>query len=99
MPVVTAWVLVQKNNLDRRCAAESQKSGFYQLDDPHFVVAAVRTASHNSTGAVFSSPWPATELGFINCQPSANWVDSKGQTVELTDKLPPEYPVGAHAHV
>jgi endoglucanase len=67
----------------------------YQLDDPHFVIAAVRIAAPNSTGVVFQASVAeerhATELGLINGQPSASWVDSKGQAVELTceDKLPP----------
>lgn len=67
----------------------------YNLEDAHFALAAVSIAAGNSTGLVFQASTAeekqASELGFIDGQPMARWVDAKGQTVQLLspDKLAP----------
>ncbi|MDB5868273.1 MAG: Twin-arginine translocation pathway signal [Polaromonas sp.] len=59
----------------------------YNLEDAHFVIAAVSLAEKNSTGLVFQAGRAeaahACELGFLDGRPTARWVDANGQTVEL----------------
>ncbi|MEO5659336.1 MAG: cellulase family glycosylhydrolase [Polaromonas sp.] len=65
----------------------------YNLDDAHFAIAAVRISAANSSGVVFQASRAeeghASELGCVNGQPQASWVDAQGRAVKLTgtDKL------------
>ncbi|AEG91752.1 glycoside hydrolase family 5 protein [Ramlibacter tataouinensis] len=69
----------------------------YDLQDPHFVVAAVRLPGANS-GVVFQASMAEnawySELAVRNGQPQARWRDRNGQVVELTAAaaLAPEAP-------
>lgn len=60
----------------------------YNIEDPHFVLAAVSVPGATSTGVVFQASKTeslyTSDLGFTNSQPHAKWVDSAGQTVQLT---------------
>ena len=70
----------------------------YNIEDAHFVVAAVRIPGPAPTGVVCQASKTedtyTSELGFDKGQPSARWIDAKGQTVQLVspDKLPPDTP-------
>jgi len=59
----------------------------YNLEDAHFAIAALSVPAATNTGVVFQASKaedPQTsELGFLNGQPRARWIDSKGQTVQL----------------
>ncbi|SDN26984.1 cellulase family glycosylhydrolase [Polaromonas sp. JS666] len=59
----------------------------YNLEDAHFAIAALSVPAPTNTGVVFQASKtedPQTsELGFLNGQPRARWIDSKGQTVQL----------------
>ena len=65
----------------------------YNLEDAHFVLAAVRLEAKDSTGLVFQASRAeesqVTELALRHNQPVVRWKDAKGQTVELvsSDKL------------
>jgi endoglucanase len=70
----------------------------YNIEDAHFVVAAVSMPGPASTGVVFQAsktedPY-TSELRFDKGQPAARWIDAKGQTVQLVspESLPPEAP-------
>lgn len=60
----------------------------YNIEDPHFAIAAVSVPGPTNTGVVFQASKTETlytsDLGFTNSQPYAKWVDSAGQTVQLT---------------
>jgi len=60
----------------------------YNLDDAHFVIAAVSLPKASRSGVVFqASKAEAThlsELGFDAGRPAAKWLDSKGQLVRLS---------------
>jgi hypothetical protein len=60
----------------------------YNVDDPHFIVAAVSVPGVSNSGTVFQASKAEdsflAELGFSNGRPQASWVDSRGQTVQLT---------------
>ena len=70
----------------------------YNVEEAHFAIAAVSIPGTNSLGAVFQASkaedYHHCELGFTNSQPRAKWVDSAGQTVELTSpsRLPANTP-------
>lgn len=59
----------------------------YNVEDAHFVIAAVSVPGAENTGVVFQTSKAealyTSELGFINSRPQARWVDARGQTVEL----------------
>jgi endoglucanase len=60
----------------------------YNLDDAHFVIAAVSLPRANRSGVVFqASKAEAThlsELGFDAGRPAAKWLDSKGKLIRLS---------------
>jgi len=60
----------------------------YDLQDPHFIIAAVSVPGLNNTGILFqasnSGVLYASELRFSNSQPQARCVDSTGREVVLT---------------
>ena len=60
----------------------------YDLQEPHFVIAAVGVPGLGNTGVVFqvsrTEEFHACELGFANSQPQASWQDAAGQAVRLT---------------
>jgi endoglucanase len=60
----------------------------YNLDDAHFVIAALSVAVQNSSGVVFQASKAeegyASELGLSTGQPQAQWVDAKGRIAVLT---------------
>ena len=60
----------------------------YNIDDAHFVIAAVSLPRANRSGVVFqASKAEATylsELGFDAGRPAAKWLDSKGQMVRIS---------------
>lgn len=70
----------------------------YNLEDPHFVLAAVSIPGANNSGVVFQASQTeqshTSELEFVNGCPGARWVDAKGQTVQLASavKLAPDEP-------
>ncbi|RYZ10601.1 MAG: twin-arginine translocation pathway signal protein [Comamonadaceae bacterium] len=59
----------------------------YDVQDPHFVLAAVSVPGASNTGVVFqaskSEDNHASELCLRNGQPQARWVDAAGRQVEL----------------
>jgi endoglucanase len=59
----------------------------YNLEDAHFAIAALSVPVSTNTGVVFQASKTEdpqlSELGFLNGQPRARWIDSKGQTVQL----------------
>jgi hypothetical protein len=59
----------------------------YNLEDAHFVLAAVRLEAKDSTGLVFQASRAeesqVTELALRHNQPVVRWKDAKGQSVEL----------------
>lgn len=59
----------------------------YETADAHFALAAVSVPGIGSSGVVFqashSEAWQCSELGIVNGQPQARWVDSAGTAVEL----------------
>lgn len=59
----------------------------YNLEDAHFAVAALSIPAQTNTGVLFQASktedLQTSELGFVNGQPRARWIDSKGQTVQL----------------
>jgi endoglucanase len=70
----------------------------YNLDDAHFVIAALSVTVQNNSGLVFQASKAeegyASELGLSTGQPQAQWVDAKGRTALLTSaaKLPVNRP-------
>jgi endoglucanase len=60
----------------------------YNAQDPHFVIAAVSVPGTGNSGIVFQASkteeYQTSELGFVNSQPQATWIDANGQTVQLT---------------
>ena len=66
----------------------------YNLNDAHFVIAALSVAVQNNNGVVFQASKAeqsyASELGLSHGQPQAKWVDARGHTAVLTSaaKLP-----------
>ena len=70
----------------------------YNIEDAHFAIAAVSIPGPASTGVVFQASKTedlhTSELGFDKGQPSARWIDAKGQTVQLVspDRLPSDAP-------
>ncbi|MBA3774232.1 MAG: twin-arginine translocation pathway signal protein, partial [Ramlibacter sp.] len=60
----------------------------FNIEDAHFAIAAVSVPGSASTGSVFQASkaedYFSSDLGFTNSQPRARWVDTRGQTVELT---------------
>ncbi|MDB5744365.1 MAG: Twin-arginine translocation pathway signal [Polaromonas sp.] len=70
----------------------------YSIEDAHFALAVVSSASPNTSGLVFEASRAeasyTSELAFANGQPMARWVDAKGQTVMLAsaEKLPQNRP-------
>jgi hypothetical protein len=64
----------------------------YNVQDPHFVIAAVSVPGAANTGTVFQASktedYYLAELGFSNSQPQAKWVDAGGQAVQLTSATP-----------
>ncbi len=66
----------------------------YNIEDPHFVIAAVSIPGQNNSGVVFQASKAeeryTAELALVNGQPEARWTDAKGKTVKLTspDRLP-----------
>ena len=71
----------------------------YDLQDPHFVVAAVRAPAAGRSGVVFQASRPQTpwysELAFEGGRPQARWLDANGQAVVLSGPaaLVPDTPV------
>jgi endoglucanase len=59
----------------------------YNIDEPHFAIAAVSVPGAGNNGIVFQASSSigayATELGFTNSRPRASWVDSSGSSVVL----------------
>ena len=70
----------------------------YNIEDAHFVVAAVSIPGAANTGVVFQASKTeelhTSELGFDKGLPAARWIDAKGQTVQLVspERLPPDAP-------
>ena len=70
----------------------------YNIEDAHFVVAAVSIPGTANTGVVFQASKTeelhTSELGFDKGLPAARWIDAKGQTVQLVspERLPPDAP-------
>jgi endoglucanase len=60
----------------------------YDLQDAHFVIAAVRVPGGGNTGVVFQASKAeetyASELRFSSSKPQARFIDASGKTVELT---------------
>jgi hypothetical protein len=60
----------------------------YDIQEPHFAIAAVSVPGANNTGIVFQASNAlgayVSELTFVNSQPQARWTDSTGQTLLLT---------------
>ncbi len=60
----------------------------YNINDPHFAIAAVSVPGVANTGIVFQASSAigafASELTFANSQPQAKWVDSAGKSLILT---------------
>jgi endoglucanase len=60
----------------------------YNLDDAHFVIAALSVAAQNNSGVVFQASKAeqgyASELGLSKGRPQAQWVDAEGGTARLT---------------
>ncbi len=60
----------------------------YNAQDAQFVIAAVSVPGTSNSGVVFQASkteeYQTSELGFINSQPQARWVDAAGKLVELT---------------
>jgi hypothetical protein len=74
---------------DRRPGVQANPKNrvLYNLEDPHFAIAAVSVPGLGNSGVVFQtskteSPYTA-DLGFTNSQPQARWLDSAGKTVQL----------------
>jgi len=63
----------------------------YNIEDAHFVIAAVSVPGLSNSGLLFqASRAEATyrsELSFSNSQPQARWFDSRGQSVVLTSPV------------
>lgn len=63
----------------------------YNIQDPHFVIAAVSVPGLSNSGTLFQASRTEetyrSELNFSNSQPQASWVDASGQTVVLTSPL------------
>jgi len=59
----------------------------FNIEDPHFVVAAVSMAGPANTGLVFQTSKTeasyTSEMGFEKGRPVARWIDAQGQTVQL----------------
>lgn len=59
----------------------------YNVNDPHFAIAAVSVPGQWNNGTVFQASKPEdyyiADLGFSNSQPQAKWVDANGMTVQL----------------
>nr|MDQ6881438.1 twin-arginine translocation pathway signal protein [Pseudomonadota bacterium] len=68
----------------------------YNLEDPHFVVAAVSIAGEGNSGVLFQASKAearhASELAFAAGRPQARWTDAAGAVTELSspDRLPPD---------
>lgn len=64
----------------------------YDLQNPHFVLAAVSVPGRNNTGVLFQASraeeGQASELGFANGRPHARWTDARGKGVELSSPKP-----------
>ena len=66
----------------------------YNLEDAHFAMAAVSIATKSSSGLIFQASQAednhAAELGLVDSQPVARWMDAAGRKLELIgpDKLP-----------
>jgi hypothetical protein len=60
----------------------------YNAQDAHFVIAAVSVPGTGNSGLVFQASktedYHTSELGFVNSQPQATWIDAGGQQVQLT---------------
>jgi len=60
----------------------------YNINDPHFAIAAVSVPGGANTGIVFQASAAdgayASELAFTGSRPQARWVDSSGVSVVLT---------------
>jgi len=60
----------------------------YNAQDAHFVIAAVSVPGTYNSGLVFqaskSEELYTSELGFVNSQPQATWIDATGKKVQLT---------------
>jgi endoglucanase len=70
----------------------------YNIEDAHFVVAALSIPGQANTGVVFQASKTedlhTSELAFDKGRPAARWIDAKGQTVQLVspERLPPGTP-------
>lgn len=64
----------------------------YNLEDPHFVLAAVSVTREENSGVLFQASKAearhASELLFVNGRPQARWTDSAGAVTELTSQEP-----------
>ena len=64
----------------------------YNIEDPHFAIAAVSVPGSNNTGIVFQASAAdgayASELGFSGSRPVARWIDPTGNTVVLAGAAP-----------
>jgi endoglucanase len=60
----------------------------YNIEDPHFAIAAVSVPGAGNSGVVFQASSAdgiyATELAFSNSRPQAKWMDVNGNAVVLT---------------
>jgi endoglucanase len=60
----------------------------YQINEPHFAIAAVSVPGSGNTGIVFQASSAdgafASELSFAGSRPQAKWVDPAGNSVVLT---------------
>jgi endoglucanase len=59
----------------------------YNLDDAHFVIAAISVASQNNSGVVFQASKGeenyATELALLNGKPQVQWIDARRHATVL----------------
>ncbi|WP_233259461.1 glycoside hydrolase family 5 protein [Ramlibacter sp. WS9] len=64
----------------------------YEVNDPHFAIAAVSVPGSANSGIVFqasnANAAVISELAFVNSRPQAKWIDSASTTVVLTGTSP-----------
>jgi hypothetical protein len=70
----------------------------FNVNDPHFAIAAVSVPGQWNNGTVFQASKAEdnyiADLGFSNSQPQAKWIDATGKTVQLVSpsQLPANVP-------
>jgi hypothetical protein len=71
----------------------------FNVNDPHFAIAAVSVPGQWNSGTVFQASkaedYFYADLGFANSQPQAKWADANGATVQLVS--PTQLAAGAPA--